>query len=158
MRTVVCFGDSNTGGYVPGSEGERFPREVRWPVRLQRALGAGWEVIAEGLNGRTAAVESPIEDGRNGLPYLLPGLRSHRPVDVVVIALGTNDVNFLSDELVARSVARLVKLALASETGPAGGPPAVVAACPPAIGDRRLGRAFAGWLEPLDCTLLDLEG
>ena len=36
MKTVVCFGDSNTWGYVPGSGGERFPREVRWPVQLQR--------------------------------------------------------------------------------------------------------------------------
>ena len=36
MRTLVCFGDSNTWGYVPGSDGERFPREVRWPGRLRR--------------------------------------------------------------------------------------------------------------------------
>jgi len=158
VRTLVCFGDSNTWGYVPGSDGERFPREVRWPVRLQRALGDCWDVIAEGLNGRTAAVESPVEDGRNGLPYFLPCLRSHKPVDAVVIALGTNDVNFLNDELVARSVARLVKLALSSETGSDGAAPVVLVVCPPPIGDRRLGPAFADWLAPLDCALLDLEG
>jgi lysophospholipase L1-like esterase len=158
LKTLVCFGDSNTWGYVPGSDGERLPREVRWPVRLQRALGDGWEVIAEGLNGRTAAVESPVEEGRNGLPYFLPCLRSHKPLDLVAIALGTNDVNFLSDELVARSVVRLVKIALASETGPGGGAPTVLVVCPPPIADRRLGPAFAEWLAPLDCTLLDLEG
>ena len=158
MKTLVCFGDSNTWGYVPGSEGERFPPGVRWSGRLAQALRDDWEVIAEGLNGRTAAVDSPVEEGRNGLPYFLPCLRSHKPVDLVAISLGTNDVNFLSDELVARSVARLVKVALHSETGPGGGAPAVLVVCPPAIGDRRLGAAFAAWLEPLECELLDLEG
>ena len=74
MKTLVCFGDSNTWGYVPGSGGERFPREVRWPVQLQRLLGDEWEVIAEGLDGRTATIERPDSEGRNGLPYLLPCL------------------------------------------------------------------------------------
>ena len=46
MKTVLCFGDSNTWGYVPGSDGERWPREVRWPVRLQSALGDEWFVVA----------------------------------------------------------------------------------------------------------------
>jgi lysophospholipase L1-like esterase len=158
MKTLVCFGDSNTWGYVPASGGERFARDVRWPGRLAAALGADWEVVAEGLNGRTATVDSPVEEGRNGLPYLLPCLRSHKPVDLVAISLGTNDVNFLSDELVARSVARLAKIALHSETGPGGGAPAVLVVCPPPIGERRLGPAFAEWLAPLDCALLDLEG
>ena len=36
MRTLVCFGDSNTWGYIPGSRRERYPRELRWPGRLQR--------------------------------------------------------------------------------------------------------------------------
>ena len=46
MKTLVCFGDSNTWGYVPGSDGERFPREQRCPVILQRLLGDDWEVIS----------------------------------------------------------------------------------------------------------------
>jgi lysophospholipase L1-like esterase len=153
--TIVCFGDSNTWGYVPGSDGERFSREIRWPARLAAALGSAWEVIAEGLNGRTAAVDNPVEDGRNGLPYFLPCLRSHKPVDLVVIYLGTNDVNFLGDDYVARSVARLVKLAHTSETGPSFGPPEVLVVCPPPFGGRALGPAFAAWL---DCELLDLDG
>ena len=62
-RTIVCFGDSNTWGYVPGSDGARHPREARWPSRLQRLLGDEWEVIAEGLNGRTATID-PAVSGR----------------------------------------------------------------------------------------------
>ena len=92
MRTLVCFGDSNTWGYVPGSNGRRFHRDVRWPIRLQHALGDDWEVIAEGLSGRTATLDSPVAEGRNGLPYLVPCLHSHAPVDLLVIFLGTNDV------------------------------------------------------------------
>ena len=42
------------------------------------------------------------------MPYLLPCLHSHAPVDIVVIFLGTNDVNFIADDRVARCVARLV--------------------------------------------------
>ena len=108
LKTLVCFGDSNTWGYVPGSDGERFPREQRWPVILQRLLGDDWDVISEGLGGRTATIDRPDSEGRNGLPYLLPCLLSHAPVDVVVVFLGTNDVNYLADDRIARCIARLV--------------------------------------------------
>jgi lysophospholipase L1-like esterase len=155
VRTVVCFGDSNTWGYVPGSGGERLPREARWPVRLQALLGDGWEVVAEGLSGRTATVERPDSEGRNGLPYLLPCLLSHSPVDVVVIFLGTNDVNFVDDDRVARCVARLVRVARASEAGAAGAAPRVLVVCPPPFAGHALGPSFAA---ELDCELLDLDG
>ena len=147
-RTLVCFGDSNTWGYVPGSNGERFPRDVRWPTQLQRLLGDGWEVIAEGLNGRTATIERPDSEGRNGLPYLLPCLHSHAPVDLVVIFLGTNDVNFIDDERVARCVGRLVEIVQRCGSE-------VLVVCPPPFDGHALGPSFA---EALDCDLLDLDG
>ncbi len=50
---------------MPGSDGGRFPRDVRWPARLATALADEAEVIAEGLNGRTARIESPVAEGRN---------------------------------------------------------------------------------------------
>ncbi|HEU5362585.1 MAG TPA: GDSL-type esterase/lipase family protein [Gaiellaceae bacterium] len=155
MRTLVCFGDSNTWGYVPGSNGKRFPRELRWPVRLQAALGDEWEVIAEGLNGRTATIERPDSEGRNGLPYLLPCLHSHAPVDVVVIFLGTNDVNFVDDDRVARCIARLVRVVRASEAGPDGRSPDALVVCPPPFDGHELGPSFAA---ELDCEVLDLHG
>src|SRR5262249_27107462 len=92
VRTVVCFGDSNTWGYDPARPGERFGRGIRWPSVLADALAGRWEVIAEGLNGRTATLDSPVAEGRNGLSYLLPCLHSHAPVDLVIVYLGTNDV------------------------------------------------------------------
>jgi lysophospholipase L1-like esterase len=148
MKTLVCFGDSNTWGYMPGSEGERFPRPVRWPSQLQSLLGDEWDVIAEGLNGRTATIERPDSEGRNGLPYLLPCLDSHAPVDLVVIFLGTNDVNFIDDDRVARCVARLVEIVRRCDAE-------ALVVCPPPFDGHSLGQSFA---DELDCPLLDLDG
>ena len=161
MRTVLCFGDSNTWGYIPGSNGRRFPRDVRWPARLQLALGEEWEVIAEGLNGRTAALDSPVAEGRNGLPYLVPCLHSHAPVDLLDVFLGTNDVGDrfrLPERDVARSVGRLVKLARSAEAGPDGGAPEILVVCPPPFDGHHLGPHFAETCGELGCELLDLDG
>jgi lysophospholipase L1-like esterase len=158
LKTIVCFGDSNTWGYVPGSVRDRFPRHVRWPARLATALEDEAEVIAEGLNGRTATIESPVAEGRNGLPYLVPCLRSHAPVDVLVIYLGTNDAYWLEPMMVARSIGRLVKVARAAEAGPDGGAPDVIVVCPPPFGGHQLAPAFKEVCDELGCELLDLEG
>lgn len=158
MKTIVLFGDSNTWGYVPGSLGERFPREVRWPGRLARALGDTAEVIPEGLGGRTATIENPAAEGRNGLPYLLPCLHSHAPVDLLVIYLGTNDAALLRDpEMVAWSVGRLIKVARSSEAGPNRSAPQVLVICPPPFGEHELGPSFREVCTALRCELLDLE-
>jgi lysophospholipase L1-like esterase len=145
VKTIVCFGDSNTWGYVPGSNGERFPREVRWPVRLAAELGDGYEVVAEGLSGRTATIDRPDSEGRNGLPYLLPCLLSHAPVDLVVVFLGTNDVNYLADERVARCVGRLVDVARRAGAGD------VLVVCPAPFAGHDLAASFR---EELDCPVL----
>jgi lysophospholipase L1-like esterase len=175
MKTVLCFGDSNTWGYVPGTDGERFPPDVRWPGRLAAALGDEWDVIAEGLSGRTATMDSPVADGRNGLTYLMPCLHSHMPLDVVVIYLGTNDTGdrySLPAETVAGAVGRLVKVVRTSEAGPGGGAPEVLVVCPPPFGrldpegsfansgekSRQLGRWFAEVCSELGCALIDLNG
>ena len=117
-------------------DGARFPREVRWPVRLAAALGGGFEVIAEGLNGRTATLDSPVADGRNGLTYLLPCLHSHVPIDLVVIYLGTNDLGDrygLPAPDVAAAVGRLCAWSATSESGPAGERSAGTRALPAAV-------------------------
>jgi lysophospholipase L1-like esterase len=159
VKTIVLFGDSNTWGYVPGSIGERFPRGVRWSTRLATALGDTAEVIAEGLSGRTATIEHPAAEGRNGLPYLLPCLHSHAPVDLLVIYLGTNDAAVLGDPLlVAWSVGRLIRVARASQAGPDRSAPQVLVICPPPFGEHTLGPSFREVCTALECELLELEG
>jgi lysophospholipase L1-like esterase len=91
-RTVLCFGDSNTYGSIPGVAGGRYDREIRWPGVLAQELGDGWRVIEEGLPGRTTVFDDPLSPYRRGADYLPPCLGSHAPLDMVVIFLGTNDL------------------------------------------------------------------
>jgi lysophospholipase L1-like esterase len=137
IRTIVCFGDSNTHGADPSGAG-RMSREVRWPRVMARELGDGYEVIEEGLNGRTTCWETPIEPGRNGLTYLVPCLLSHAPVDLVIIMLGTNDLKRvfgLGAPEIAGGMARLVDEARRSLTGPDDAPPAVLVVAPVPLGE-----------------------
>jgi lysophospholipase L1-like esterase len=136
MPTVVCYGDSNTHGADPVTLA-RFPRDVRWPGVLRAELAGVAEVIEEGLNGRTTLWDDPFMDGRNGRPYLLPCLRSHAPVDVLVLMLGTNDLKTIFGRQaneIAAGVGALVDIAQASGTGPGGGPPGVLVVVPPRLG------------------------
>jgi lysophospholipase L1-like esterase len=91
-RAVLCFGDSNTYGSIPGVAGGRYEWEIRWPGVLARELGDGWRVVEEGLPGRTTVFDDPLEPYRRGADYLPPCLASHTPLDAVVIFLGTNDL------------------------------------------------------------------
>ena len=90
MKTILCFGDSNTYGYIPCGCGARFSAETRYPGRLRELLGPCYDVIEEGLNGRTTIFEDEFP-GRRGIDYISPCVRSHMPIDVITIMLGTND-------------------------------------------------------------------
>jgi len=90
---ILAFGDSNTWGQVPGSDNAlRYPSNIRWTGVLQSLLGENYEVIEEGLNGRTTNINSPDKSGKNGKEYLLPCLESQMPIDIIILALGTNDL------------------------------------------------------------------
>ena len=143
-RTIVCFGDSNTHGANPSGHGTdpdgpaRLPRDVRWPRVMEAALGEDYEIIEEGLNGRCTVWDTPIEPGRNGLTYLAPCLRSHAPVDLVIIMLGTNDLKRIYGNTAAEiacGAARLVDEARGTLTGPDGAPPEVLLMSPAPLGE-----------------------
>ncbi|WP_051163478.1 GDSL-type esterase/lipase family protein [Nocardia brevicatena] len=89
--TILCFGDSNTFGQ-PSEKRGRWPIDVRWTGRLQQLLGTEYAIIEEGLGGRTTDLDDPDRDDRNGRTYFQPCLRSHSPLDMVVIMLGNNDL------------------------------------------------------------------
>ena len=118
VQRIVCYGDSNTWGldaFTPGEAMRRFKHP--WPRVLARKLGPGYDVVSEGLNGRTTIVDDPFMDsydvnGRRTLPSIL---HSHKPIDVLVIMLGTNDLKKhlnLSPQLIARGAATLASDAL----------------------------------------------
>ncbi len=145
-RAVLCFGDSNTWGYDPVSAA-RFPRDVRWPGRLQAQLGDQWHVVEEGLNGRTTTRDSPVAPAKNGLDYLVPCLDSHAPLDAVVIFLGTNDLAerySMTATDIARAAAWLASIVTHSQAGVDGRAPLPILACPPPVGSTAWSEDWAG--------------
>ncbi|GGA52633.1 SGNH/GDSL hydrolase family protein [Pelagibacterium lentulum] len=93
MKTILAYGDSLTFGSDPVVEGRRHAYQDLWPTRLEVGLGGMARVIAEGLGGRTTVFDdhSAMAD-RNGARILPTLLASHKPLDAVIIMLGTNDL------------------------------------------------------------------
>lgn len=91
MTNILCFGDSNTWGGHP-VDGSRFGRDIRWPGALQTMLGDDYYIVEEGLNGRTTDLDDQGSHVRNGLNYLPACIKSHDPLDILIIMLGTNDL------------------------------------------------------------------
>jgi len=137
IKTVLCYGDSNTWGSDPETGG-RFGHDVRWPGVLRRALGEGYWVVEEGLGGRTTVRDDPIEGAhKNGRTYLRACLESQKPIDLMTVMLGTNDLKArfaASASDIAQGAASLAEEALRSGCGPEGGAPVVVLISPPAVG------------------------
>lgn len=90
-KTIVCFGDSNTYGYIPETGG-RFTIDERWTKLLGRFLGEDYIVIEEGLCGRTTVFKDPIQEGLDGISAIYSCIMSHKPIDLIIVMLGTNDV------------------------------------------------------------------
>jgi len=91
---ILCYGDSNTWGYISGSNHERYGNKERWTKILADLLGNEFEVIEEGLNSRTLTSNDTRvgKEGKNGYEYLIPCLDTHDPIDLVVLMLGTNEL------------------------------------------------------------------
>lgn len=93
VKTILCYGDSLTWGSNPEAGGARHAREDRWPEVMRKALGPGYHVMAEGLRGRTTSFPVNTADcDRNGAAILPTLLYTHAPLDLVILMLGTNDL------------------------------------------------------------------
>ncbi len=135
MPVIVAFGDSNTWGYDPAT-GARFPRAQRWPSVLERELGTDFQLIAEGLNGRTTVHDDPIEPHRCGADALPSCIMSHMPLDLLIVALGCNDLKkrfSVSAFDIAEGAARLIAIARAYGVSPGGGAPKILLVAPPPL-------------------------
>ncbi len=141
MKTILCFGDSNTWGFMPRKDrppvkaDNRYPWQVRWPGRLERMLGDGWRVVEEGLNGRTTMFDCFMEEHRNGLKAIDVCLLSAMPVDLVILMLGTNDSKRVFDKppfVIAHGMHRLIDRIKNGGYGygPGGSTPGILVASP----------------------------
>ncbi|HTL49852.1 MAG TPA: DUF4440 domain-containing protein, partial [Steroidobacteraceae bacterium] len=117
-KHVLVYGDSNTWGWMPISRGiptTRYPANKRWPGVAGAALGPGYDVVEEGLSGRTTDLPDPSWPqisgaGLDGVAYLSSAIASHLPLDLVVIMLGTNDFKAMFERSPERAAEGLRKL------------------------------------------------
>jgi lysophospholipase L1-like esterase len=154
VKTILCYGDSNTWGCIPLTGAEpprRYGPAQRWPGVLRRELGDGFWIVEEGLNGRTTVWDDPLEPFRSGKELLGPSLLTHQPIDLVIVMLGTNDLKIrfgASARDIAAGAGFLLDIVGASDCGSEGSPPQALLVCPPPVG--RLGlfeEEFAGAVE-----------
>lgn len=136
-QRIVCFGDSNTWGFDAKTMG-RFPEGVRWTSLLADLMGDEFQVVEEGLSGRTSVLDDPLFEGLNAFNYIHPCLMSHAPLNLVIIMLGTNDSKerfHLTAYNIAQGIARLAQKAKNTPAGQNGTYPKVLVVAPPPIGD-----------------------
>ena len=135
MKTVLCYGDSNTWGADP-TQPRRFGLDTRWAAILRTSLGNDFWVVEEGLNGRTTVWDDPIEGHKNGKAQLPSILVTHHPFDLIIIMLGTNDLKMRFNVPacdIADGAGVLVDLVNQSGCGPDGSAPQTLLIAPPPV-------------------------
>lgn len=139
-KTILVFGDSLTWGWNPNSTPTtRYPKADRWPEIMGSALGERFDVVTEGLSGRTTVFEDQYHPGLlRGIDDFDAALVSHAPLDLVVIMLGTNDTK----AYLGRSAAEIAQgMKLLASMGVNGlgiyayAPPKVLIISPPPFGN-----------------------
>ena len=126
MKSILCYGDSNTWGFVPGTFGirERYDRNTRWTGRLQLLLDPKkYYVIEEGLSGRTTNLNYQTKPpGYRGTEFFEPILYTHSPLDLVIIMLGINDLKkeFQSrtSKDITQGIKELIEIVRSTNYGP----------------------------------------
>ena len=142
-KHIICLGDSNTHGYCAdpadcADGGDRFHENERWTCRLQSALGDEYLVVEEGLSGRTTVFQDPLYEGLDALSYLWPCLKSHEPVSLLIVMLGTNDTKQrfgMNAYAIGLGMRRLVQKAATIDCWGPGGKPNILIVAPPAVGE-----------------------
>ncbi len=144
MKRILVYGDSNSWGYPADDSGLRM--KDNWPTVMGRHMD-DVQVIEENFPGRTTVHDDAehMGEANNGLRFLEVVLRSHAPIDALVILLGTNDLKARfqpSAEKIADNLGRLV-----AETRRVGGasqiwedptPPQIFVISPPPLSERAI--------------------
>ncbi|MCJ9690549.1 GDSL-type esterase/lipase family protein [Rhizobium sp. PRIMUS64] len=168
MRSILCFGDSNTYGLKPNAypwTRDRWAPEDRWPNILGAKLGV--HIICEGLPGRTAASINKNAPYLDALPAVPLVMESHSPIDLVIVMLCTNDLQAtfsLRPEHIKIALAAVVKAVQRSDRVLGVAAPEVLVVAPPHVneigfrsgtfsGAMEKSLALASYFEPMATAL-----
>ena len=146
MKTILCYGDSNVRGVIPERAIDRqmlttrYPKNKRWTGLLQKKLGEKYDIIEEGMGGRSTMFDEqfPGRPYRNGLKDLPLFFEAHYPIDLVIFLLGLNDTKIqlaLTENDIAEGMRALVKLTKLSDKGIFGMHPKILIIAPMPILD-----------------------
>ncbi len=110
MKNILCFGDSNAWGFMP-ARATRYEKGIRWTGVAASTLGSEYNFIEDCISGRTTVYEDPCVNCRCGSAGLGYSLLAHAPLDMLIFALGTNDLKFTDSDGSLRGIVRLIDLA-----------------------------------------------
>lgn len=154
MKTILCYGDSNTFGFIP-ENAMRYPEHVRWTGVLQHELGNEYNIIEEGCNGRTTVYDDPCEEWKNGKTYIKPCLNSHKPIDVIILMLGSNDMKVVFNataEDAANGVSEIINIIKEFTKNKQGYVPKIILVSPPHISPIAIGGCFGNDFDEKSCS------
>ncbi|MBQ8166349.1 MAG: GDSL family lipase [Lachnospiraceae bacterium] len=142
---ILCIGDSNTWGYDPV---DGFRHKNRW-TRVLAGLMPEHEIIEEGLNGRTILSIDPYMPERCLIHNLRMILMSNKPVDMVVLMVGSNELKNIfpcKASYIAQGIEECVKIILDKDMWDRFNVPKVLIVSPILIRDEMVtnGGTFAG--------------
>lgn len=111
---ILCYGDSNTWGYVPNVNGysknaimEQYNEKDCWWYGLKQDN----ELFVDGLCGRCIAHENRWLKNRNAMQTITQDLANYLNLDLIIVQLGTNDCKSEYDETpeqIAKNIANLL--------------------------------------------------
>lgn len=100
-KKVLVYGDSNTWGWIGVEEAfpsTRYADNERWAGVMAAELGEDYDVAVDGLTVRATNLDDAMDwnaikaDMFNGAKTLPAAIAREMPVDLLIIALGTNDL------------------------------------------------------------------
>ena len=142
VQQVLVYADSLSWGIIPGTR-RRLPFDTRWPGVMEgvlRASGRSVRVIEDCLNGRRTVLEDPFKPGRNGLAGLEQRVEVHSPLALVILMLGTNDLQSMHQFTAAHAalgVGSLIDAVRRAPIEPGMPRPDVLVVAPPPAGEAK---------------------
>ncbi|MDP1573777.1 MAG: GDSL-type esterase/lipase family protein [Coxiellaceae bacterium] len=145
MKTILCYGDSNVRGVIPEKTKDRTQlvkvriKSKRWTGLLQQKLRKNYDVVEEGMGGRSTMFDEILPNGAPGRPYRngandLPlFLEAHYPIDLVIFLLGLNDTKIqlnVSADKISDGMRKCVQIVKGSNKGVHGSAPKILIIAP----------------------------